>query len=168
MKKEYLEAGKVVGTHGIKGEIRVLPWSDGSDFLLGFKRVFLSDKTELSLVSAKPHGNITLVKIKGVDTIEDAEKLRGKTLLVSRDDCDIEEGRYFVSELISCTVFDADSGEKLGSICDVSETGANDVWHIKSGEKEFLIPVIDDVVLSVDIEKGEIFIRPLGGIFDEN
>ncbi len=168
MKKELLEVGKVVGTHGIRGTLRLQPWSDDSAFLQGIKNVYLSDKTGFDIVSANPHGNITLLTLKGIDSIEKAESLRNKVLLIRRKDAKIPDGRYFIEELISCRVFDADTNKLLGVISDVSATGANDVWHIKSGDREYLIPAIDDVIVSVDVEAETVVIRPMGGIFDED
>ena len=168
MKKEFLEVGQVVGTHGVRGTMRVKPWSDESDFLSDFKRVYLDKgETELKIVSAKAHGNVTLLDIKGIDSIEKAEALRGKVLTVSRDDIALPEGRYFVDELMGCAVTDADTGENLGTITDVSKTGANDVWHITKGGNEYLIPAIESVIVSVDVEKGIAVLRPLKGIFDD-
>lgn len=168
MKKEFLESGKIVGTHGIRGAMRFQPWSDDADFLSGIRTVFLPDKTPLKIKSVKPHGNIALLEIKGVNSIEDAEKLRNKTLLVRRSDADIPEGRYFIEELVSSQVYDKKTGVLLGVLSDVSKTGANDVWHIKKGEKEYLVPAIESVVCSVDIENGKVVIDPMEGIFDEN
>lgn len=168
MIKEFLESGKIVGTHGIRGAVRFQPWSDDADFLSGVKTVYLPDNTPLEIVSVKPHGNIAILEIAGVNSIEDAEKLRNKILLVKRSDADIPEGRYFIEELISSKVFDKKTGELLGVLSDVSKTGANDVWHIKKGDKEYLVPAIESVVVSVDIEKGEVVIDPLEGIFDED
>ena len=168
MIKEFLESGKIVGTHGIRGAVRFQPWSDDADFLSGVKTVYLPDNTPLEIVSVKPHGNIAILEIAGVNSIEDAEKLRNKVLLVKRSDADIPEGRYFIEELISSKVFDKKTGELLGVLSDVSKTGAPDVWHIKKGDKEYLVPAIESVVVSVNIEKGEVVIDPLEGIFDED
>lgn len=168
MKKQFLEVGQIVGTHGVRGTMRVKPWSDDSDFLSDFKRVYLDKgETELKVSSAKAHGNVTLLDIKGVDSIEKAEGLRGKVLMVNRDDIALPEGRYFVDELIGCVVTDADTGENLGTITDVSKTGANDVWHITRDNTEYLVPAIPSVIVSVDVEKEAAVLRPLKGIFDD-
>lgn len=166
--KAYIETGKIVGTHGIKGMVRIQPWSDSGEFLSNFKCFYLDDKGEkkLEVKSAKPHGNVVLASFKGVDTIEDAERLRGAVIYIDRKDVKLPEGRYFVSDLLGCTVFDTDSGEILGTITDISETGANDVWHITRDNREYLIPAIDDVLVSVDVEAEKVIIRPLKGIFD--
>ena len=168
MKKEFLEVGQIVGTHGVRGGMRVKPWSDDSDFLSDFKRVYIGNgETEYKIASAKAHGKVTLLDIKGVDSIEKAEALRGKVLLVKRDDISLPEGRYFVDELVGCSVTDADTGVCLGIITDVSKTGANDVWHITRDDEEYLVPAIPDVIVSVDVEKEIAVLRPLKGIFDD-
>ena len=105
--------------------------------------------------------------LRGVETIEDAERLRNKVLFINRSDAHLPEGRYFIDDLIGCTVYDADSGKSYGTVSDVSKTGANDVWHIASEGKEYLLPAIDEVVISVAPEKGEVVIRPMKGIFDD-
>lgn len=168
MKKEFLEIGKFVGTHGVRGMVRIQPWSDDGEFLTQFKKFYLDGgATKIEISKIAPHGNVVIAQIKGVDSIEDAEKYRNKTLFVKRDDARLPEGRYFISEIIGSQVFDADTDKLLGTLSDVSPTGANDVWHIKSGEKEYLVPAIPDVIVSVDIVADKIVIRPLKGIFDD-
>ena len=166
--KKYIETGKIVGTHGIKGMVRVQPWSDSGEFLSGFKCFYLDENgnKKIEVKSAKPHGNVVLMALKGVDTIEDAERLRSSVIYIDRKDVILPEGRYFISDLIGCTVTDADSNEILGEITDVSATGANDVWHITKNLKEYLVPAIDEVIVSVDIENEKVIIRPIKGIFD--
>ena len=169
MIKKYLEIGKIVGTHGIRGMVRVQPWSDSGEFLTEFKRFFLSPdgESELKAQKIQPHGGVVLIAFKGVDTVEQAESLRGKILYISRDDISLPDGRYFIDDLLGCEVFDADSGEKYGEISEVSQTGANDVWHIKAGDKEYLLPAIDEVIVTVDPENERLEIRPMKGIFDD-
>lgn len=164
----FIETGKIVGTHGVKGMVRVQPWADSGDFLRSFKRFFLDTEGSSSLETSqvRPHGNIVLIHFKGVDSIEAAEVLRGKVIYIDREDITLPEGRYFVSDLIGCAVTDADSEEELGYLCDVSQTGANDVWHISRNGKEYLVPAIDEVIVSVDINSKSIVLRPIKGIFD--
>lgn len=168
MKKEFLEAGKIVGTHGVRGMVRIDPWADSCEFLKQFKTLYIKGgKEALEILSLSAHGRIAIAKIKGVETIETAEKLRHETLYIKRDDAKLPNGRYFVDELIGCEVFDADTNEKLGVITDVSKTGANDVWHIERDGTEYLVPAIDSVIVSVDVENEKAVIRPLRGIFSD-
>ena len=171
MIKAYIETGKIVGPHGVRGMVRVQPWADSGEFLRKFSNFYLDEngKETLEVKTVQPHGNVVLIAFRGVDTIESAEALRGKILYIRREDAALPEGRYFVSDLIGCAVFDSESGDKLGELTDVSKTGANDVWHIKKDEKEYLLPAVGEVVKSVDIDNEIIKICPIKGIFeDEN
>jgi len=169
VKKQFLETGIFVGTHGLKGELRLQPWCDSPETLTEFDRLYLNGGGDsFEITSAKVHKNIVIMKLNGVDDIESAERYRGKTVYLDRDSLELDDGDYFIQDLIGCRVFDADSGQLLGELTDVSKTGANDVWHIARDGKEYLIPAIPDVVISVDIDDGKIIIRPLRGIFDED
>ncbi len=168
MKKEFLEIGKFVGTHGVRGMVRIQPWSDDGEFLTKFKSFYIDGgKTKIQMNKITPHGNVVIAAIKDVETIEQAEKLRNQVLYIKRSDAKLPEGRYFVSEIIGSQVYDADTSVLLGTLCDVSPTGANDVWHIKNGEREYLVPAIADVIVDVNINTDTIKIRPLKGIFDD-
>lgn len=169
MKKQYLDTGKIVGTHGIKGEVRIEHWSDSPEFLCAFKKLYLDEKGQSFIeVKSRPHKNIALAKIKGVDTIESAEKFRGKIVYINRDDIVLDEGVYFVQDLIGLEVKEADSGVVYGKITDVLRTGANDVYEITDSEnKKYLAPVIDEVVEEINVDGGFVLIRPMKGIFDD-
>lgn len=169
MIKDYLEIGKITGTHGIRGEMRVQPWCDSPEFMKKFKTLYLDRKGEKAVkVSCRPNGHMVIVKIDGIDTVEEASKYREKVLFMKRSDARLPEGKYFIQELVGCTVIDADNEEKCyGTLTDVSQTGANDVWHITNETGEYLIPAIPPVVIDTDVEKGVIKIRPLRGIFDD-
>ncbi|MBP1548296.1 MAG: 16S rRNA processing protein RimM, partial [Oscillospiraceae bacterium] len=109
--KKYLEIGKIVAVQGLKGEVRVEPWCDSAEFLCEFDRLYFSKgETPVDVVRSRPHKNIVLMKLDGVDTPEDAQKLRGKILYMDRDDVELEEGCYFVQDLIGLEVVDADDG----------------------------------------------------------
>ncbi len=171
MKKTYIDTGRIVGTHGLKGEMRVQPWSDSPQFLTQFSTLYLDDqgRTELKVRSARVHKNILLLTAEGIDSIEAAEGLRNRVLYLHRDDVELEPGRHFVQDLMGCRVLDADSREEYGTLTEVITTGANDVWQVTdSGGKNYLVPVIPDIVVSVDVDSQCIEIRPIGGIFDED
>ncbi len=171
MIKPYLELGQIVSTHGIKGEIRLNPWCDTPEFTKKFKTLYFDcdGKMPVAVTSARPHGNVSIMKLCGVDSVEAAAALRGKMLYFKRADAHLEKGTWFISELLDCTVTDFDNrGTVYGIITDVSSTGANDVWYIKtpSGE-EVLIPAIKEVVRECDVENGVVYITPLRGLFDD-
>lgn len=166
--EQYLEIGKVVSTHGLRGELRVDPWCDSPQFLCQFKTLYLKKgETKLS-VSSRPHKTIAIVKAKGIDTIEKAEKLRGRVLYINRSDARLAPGEYFIQDLMGLDVIDIDTSKSYGKITDVLKTGANDVYQVTDEKKkDYLIPVIDDVVKEIDINGGKVLIKPLKGIFDD-
>lgn len=167
MKQKYLECGKITGTHGIRGEVRVHPWCDSPEFLTKFKTLY-TDKSGTSIkVSARSHKNMVIMKIDGVDTIELAERLRNTVIYIDRDDASLSDDEVFIQDIIGIEVYDADTNILLGKISDVSQTGANDVWHIEKDGKEYLIPAIDEVVISIDVDAEKAVIRPIKGIFDD-
>ena len=169
--KRFLEIGEIVGTHGIKGEMRLHPWADSPEFLRRFDTLYFDSegKQPVKITACRPHGNVVLIKIDDVDTVEKASIMRGRVLYMDRQDAGLEEGNYFIQDLIGCRVLDADNPNKsYGKLTDVSPTGANDVWHILGGDsKEYLIPAIKDVVIEVNVAEEWVRIRPLKGIFDD-
>ena len=167
--KQFLEIGKIVSTRGIKGEVRVQPWSDSPDFLCEFDTLYLDEgKKSVEIERSFVQKNVVVMKLKGVDTVEKAQDMRNKILFMDRNDVELQEGSYFVQDLLGLTVIDADKNEEIGSLCDVTETGANDVYHIKSGEREYLIPAIPDVIEKIDLDGGKMYIHKMKGLFDED
>lgn len=169
MKKQFLETGKIVGTHGIKGEVRIDPWCDSPEFLCCFKKLYLDDMGKNFIeIKARPHKNITLAKIKGVENIEEAEKFRGKVVYINRDDIVLEEGVNFVQDLIGLEIRDAESDAVYGKLTDVIYTGANDVYEVTDDSgKKYLMPVIDEIIEETNIDEGYVFIHPMKGLFDD-
>ena len=169
MKKQFLEIGKIVNIHGLGGVVKVMPWCDSAEFLCEFETLYRG-KThipmEIERASVQKH--MALVKFRGVDTPEQANALRNAVLYMDRDDVELEEGTFFIQDLIGMTVKDADTGKVYGRLRDVLQTGANDVYEIETPEgKTLLAPVIPDVVIAQDFETDTITIRPLKGLFDD-
>ena len=166
--KPYLEAGQIVGTHGVRGEVRVQPWCDSPEQFATFKKLYWDNQGKQPVkLKARPHKNIALALLEGIDTVEKAQVLRGKMLYVDRRDIKLPKGHYLVQDLIGLTVVDADTGETYGKLTDVSQTGANAVYHMATDKGEVLIPAIPDVVREVDIDRAMIRIFPMLGLFDD-
>ena len=167
--KKYLEIGKIVSTHGIKGEVRVQPWCDSSDFLCEFETLYFDEgKKSVDIIRARVQKNVVIMQLDGVDTVEEAQNLRNKILYMDRDDVELDEGTYFIQDLIGLVCIDADGGGEIGKITDVLETAANDVYEITSAEgKKYLIPAIPDVVLETDLDGNTMTIRKMEGLFDD-
>lgn len=158
MKLQFLEAGEIVTTHGVRGEMKVLPWADGPDFLVDYKRVRIGG-TEYKVESCRIQKTCNLLKLHGIDTMEAAQSLRGKTVEVYREDAPAD--MIFVAELIGVSVF-AD-GEEIGKIADVLDYPGNKVYVVK-GEYEYMIPAVKQFVLSTDMEKEVMQVRLIEGM----
>lgn len=167
MKKEYLEAGKIVTTHGIKGEVKIMPYCDSAELLAEFDRLFLGkNHDEIIVERARVQKNMVIAKLEGFNTPEEAEKLRNKILFMHRDDLELDDDTYFIQDLIGMEVKDAYSDALYGTIADVMQTGANDVYVVRGEEREYLVPAIADVVISTDLDSNIMTIRPLDGLFE--
>jgi len=151
MQKQWLEAGRIVGTHGVRGEVKVEPWADEPAFLLDFEEVQLNGKL-YAVEQSRVHKTQVLLKLKGVDTVEDAALLRGKIVSINRDDAQLEDGAVFIADLIGLPVYD-EAHNELGKITEVLTLPANDVYVVK-GAHEYMIPVVKEFVLTVDTTAG--------------
>lgn len=169
MRKKYLKIGKIVGSHGIKGMVKIECWCDSPEFLCKFKRFLTAENDDsiLNVEKSSPHKNIALVKFKDINSIDEAELMRGKILHIFRDDAKLEKGRYFIEEIIGANVYDKTDNIFYGKISDIISTGANDIWVIKNDGKEYLFPSVPDFIDSVDIDKETAIILPPKGIFDD-
>jgi len=166
---DFLEIGTIVGTHGLQGELRVNPSCDSPAFFRQFNVLYYDAQGQKSVrvVSMREHKNLALLCLEGIGSVEAATALKNKRLFFRRDDVKLEEGQYFIADLLGCEVFDAADGALYGKLNDVSQPGANDVWHIKMADnREVLIPVIDDVVKQVDVKAKRIEIIMLDGLLD--
>ena len=163
MKLEYLEAGEIVTTHGVRGEMKIYPWSDGPEFLLDFDRVLI-DRRVYTVESCRVQKTCNLVKLSGVDTMEDAQKMRGKVLQLYREDIDDEI--IFAAELIGVEVFC--DGASIGTVADVLDYPGNKVYVVR-GEYEYMIPAVSAFVLHTDMAANRMEVRLIEGMrSDEN
>ena len=166
--KKYLECGKIVTTHGIKGEVKVIPWTDTPEVVCGFKKVFLKNgETKLEVSNARVQKNMVILKIKGYDLIEDSRALIGSVIYADRNDFNLKKGAYFIQDLIGLDVIHADDQTNLGKICDVTTHGSSDVFHIKKESgKIWYLPRVESMVLEIDVEGGKILCRPIEGLVE--
>ena len=158
MRLEFLEAGEIVTTHGVRGEMKIYPWSDGPEFLMDFERVII-DKKVYTVESCRVQKTCNLLKLEGIYTVEDAQKLRGKTVEVFREDAPAD--LIFVPELIGMDVI-AD-GVKIGKIADVLDYPGNKVYVIE-GEHQYMVPAVKQFVLSTDMDSNVMQIHLIEGM----
>ena len=168
MMKQYLEAGKIVNTRGIAGEIKVESYCDTPNILAGLKRVFFDDEGKVS--AEVNHGSVyagyAYLKLCGVTTVEQAQKLKNRVLFADRGDLAVKKGSVFIADLIDLPVIDADKGIVYGKIAEVINRGASDIYRITNGENEYLLPAVKEFVVKIDTDAG-VFVRPIPGMFDE-
>ncbi|GLX71177.1 ribosome maturation factor RimM [Paenibacillus glycanilyticus] len=171
MSKKYYNVGKLVNTHGLRGEVKILPQTDFADsrFAPGSKLSLQHPDNGQSLVvevvSAKEHKGMYIVKLKGYNDINEVEKYKGWVLKIAEDELeDLEDGEYYYHEIIGCKVVTED-GEELGNISDILRPGANDVWVVDMPKKkQLLLPIIDEVLLKVDVANKTVTVRLLEGL----
>ena len=165
---KYLEIGQIVNTFGIKGMVKIKPFTDDINRFDKLKKVYIKNKDgkkEYQIQEVKYHKNMVLMKLEGVDTLEQAEILRQSYLLVNREDEEpLEEGVYYIVDLIGLEVY-TDENIFLGKVDDIFNTGSNDIYVVKDGKgKQILLPGIPDVIKDVDLEEGKITVHLIPGL----
>ena len=163
MKLQFIEAGEIVTTHGVRGEVKVLPWLDSPEDLLDFGRVRIDDR-DYTVQSCRIQKTCNLLKLTGIDTVEQAQALRGKTVHLYRSDIDDEV--IFAAELFDMDVYA--NGELIGKITDVLDYPGNKVYVI-SGEHDYMIPAVKQFIISIDLESNAMHVQLIEGMrTDEN
>ncbi len=170
MEKEF-KIGEIIKPHGVHGEFKVYSTTDDNERFKKLKNVIVrtaKDEFTAKVVSVKASDTDVILKIEGYDTPEAIEKLRKAELFVTRDNAvKLKKNEYFVADLIGLKVTDTDTGDELGILTDVLQTGANDVYEVTmSEEKKVLIPAIKECIRSVDIEAGNMEVHLLPGLLD--
>lgn len=160
-KKEFVEAGRIVNTHGVAGEVKIEVWLDSPEFMKKFKRLVL-DGRELRVASARVHKGFLIAKLEGVDDINAAMPLKGRVVSIHREDARLPKGTFFLQDIIGAAVVD-ESGGKIGTLTDVMEGPAGNIY-IVSGEREHLIPAVPEFIRSTDAEAGLITVRLIEGM----
>lgn len=166
-----LEVGKIINTHGLRGEVKIVTWTDAPQDFEKLDYVFAKmrgSEEKLDIKNVKYQQNNIIVKFAQIDSIEQAEKYKNAVLSASREQLgELPEGVYYIADLIDCEVFD-ESGSLIGILADIFSTGSNDVYDIKrSGRKNLLVPIIDGVLKKVDTENKKIYINVPEGLEEE-
>lgn len=168
---EYFEIGQISNTHGLKGELKVRPYTESAKRFEKIEKVLIKkdDKNfdEYIIETVRYQKDIVLLKLKGVDDIEQAERLKGQNLSIPREDAkELEENEFFIADLIGCNVYAQD--EKVGELIDVFTAGASDVYVVKrNGKKDLLLPATESVVKNIDLENKRIDVEIPRGLEDE-
>ncbi len=167
-KKTYLEIAKIINTHGVRGAVKLDPWCDSPDMLKKIKKLYLEngacyDVSDVKMIG----GGFVVCSLSGITTVEAAVKLKNKILLAKREDIPVEEGSFFICDLIGLPVKDAESGVTYGVIEDVIQNTVQDIYSIKTESgKTVLLPAVPAFVKTIDTENA-VYITPIAGFFDE-
>ena len=167
---DLLEVGKIVNTLGLRGEVKVVPWTDYPEVFEDIETVYIKKKSDyerLDIAGIKYQKNNLIIRFAQLKDINEAEKYKNRVLYAERASLgELPEGVYYIADLIGLDVVKED-GEKVGVISDVFNTGSNDIYEVKrEGQKNLLLPVIDDVVLNIDVENKKVTVRMMEGLED--
>ena len=168
MSEKYIECAKIINTHGCRGALKLESWCNTPEDLADLKRLYLREKVEYveyKVQKASVFKQFVIVELKGISDMDRAMALKNQTVYANREDFDLEEGEYFISDLIGVDVIDADSGVKYGKLSEIINRGASDIYVVKTDSGEVMIPVVDEFVIKVSVSEG-IFVRPIDGMFN--
>jgi len=158
---KYLEAGIIVNTHGIKGEVKIQPWADSAEFLKGFKFLYIDGKP-YELLSGKVHKECLIAELKGISGVNEAMIFKNKVVSIDREDAKLPKGAFFIQDLIGAAVID-ESGKELGKLTDVLELTSSNVYVV-TGEREILIPAVPQFIIKTDVNAGLVTVRLIEGM----
>ncbi|MDO4990218.1 MAG: ribosome maturation factor RimM [Eubacteriales bacterium] len=161
-KKALIEAGRIVNTHGVQGEVKIEVWLDSPQFLKSFKRLYLGAEQELRVVSARVHKGFVIAHLDGVDDVNAAMTLKNKTVFIRREDAKLPKGAFFLQDILGARVVDED-GREIGVLEDVLETPASNIYVVK-GESEHLIPAVPEFIKKTDADAGVVTVHLIGGM----
>ncbi len=167
--REYLETGKIVATHGVRGEMKVELWCDGVEFLARFKTLFFfeSGAAPRSVGSVRPHKGMALLTLEGVNSIEEARPFLGRVIYIARREARLPAGRYFLQDLVGLEVRDAATGRAYGKVTSVTHPAAQDIYTVltPTGE-ECRFPGVPEFLKGLYPAEGYLLVAPIPGMFD--
>ncbi len=161
MKKQYLEAGRIVNTHGVRGEVKIEPWADDAAFLTRFKRFYLDEKP-VAVKACRVHKTMCIAALEGVDDVNAAMALKGRVICIDRKDARLPKGTVFIPDILGARVVD-EQGEELGVLAEVMPAPAASVYVVR-GKREILIPDVPAFILDKDAERGVVTVRLIEGM----
>lgn len=161
MNSQFLDAGKIVSTHGVRGELKILPWADDPDFLLALPRVFLNGK-EYAVQSSRVQKTCVIMKLAGIDNVDEAAKLRDTVIRLHRSDVSLPDGAVFIADLVGLRVLTED-GSEIGKVSEIMTMPGNDVYVV-SGDREYLIPGVPEFILERNLDEGFVRVRLIEGM----
>lgn len=168
-KAEYLECAKIINTHGIRGEVKLESMCDTPQILASLKRVFIregGEYRERAVLRASVFKSFVIASIEGVADVDTAAALKGTLLYAAREDFELEEGCFFIADVIGLDVIDNNTGKVYGKVTDVINRGASDIYVVSTSEGERMIPVVDEFVKKTDVDSG-VYVEPIPGLLED-
>lgn len=169
-KKQYLECGIIINTHGVRGDVKLESLCDSPEVLASLERVFVLEGgkyREIEVKHASVFKQFVLATLEGIDDMDKAAAMKGTTLYASRDDFELSEGDYFIADLLGLPVIDNKDGKVYGKIKDVINRGASDIYVISTPTGERMMPVVEEFVKRVDLESG-VFVETIPGLLSDD
>ena len=166
--KRYIECGKIINTHGCHGGLKLESWCDSPEVLASFERVFIKKAgvyAEYKVKKSAIFKQFVLFDLAGVCDMDAALALKGTVVYADREDFELEEGDYFIADIIGCDVIDAEEGTVYGKLSEIINRGASDIYVVKTETGEAMIPAVDEFIDRVEVGKA-VYVRPISGMFD--
>lgn len=160
--KQFLESGKIVNTHGVKGDIKIQPWSNSPEFLTQIKTIYVDD-VPYHILKWKIQKECLLATVKEIDSLEKALHFKNKIVFINRDDVKLDKGEYFIQDIIGFDVIDDDRGAPAGKLKDVLQLPAGNVYVVQ-GDREILVPAVPEFIHGIDLEAGVIRVHFIEGM----
>lgn len=165
MKQQYLQVGKITSVHGIMGEVRVQPWADSPEFLCRFHTLYVDESHwPIKVERARVHKNMVILKLEGVTDVNSALAMRNAILYIDRADANLPQGSFFLADLMGLEVRNAQSGQVLGQVADILTLPANNVYVVRGGEREIMIPAVPAFVPEVNVDGGYLRVNLIEGL----
>ena len=165
MKQQYLEVGKITNVHGLMGEVKVQPWADSPEFLCQFKTLYVDESHwPIQVERSRVQKNMVILKLHGVTDVNSALAMRNAVLSIDRKDVQLPEGSFFLADLMGLEVRDADTGEVLGQVADVLTLPANNVYVVRGGAREWMIPAVDQFVAEINVDANYMRVHRMEGL----
>lgn len=167
-KSQYLECGKIINTHGVRGCVKLESWCDSPADLAALRTVYLKSGASYAphrVKRASVQKQFVLFELEGVDSVDAASALKGRTVYVDRADIRVDEGAHFIADIIGLPIIDEQSGERLGELSDVINLGASDIYVISTSAGEKMIPAVPEFIKRIEDERG-IFVSLIEGMLD--
>ncbi len=169
-KKQYLECALIINTHGVRGDVKLESLCDTPQVLAGLKRVYFLENgeyRETRVLHASVFKSFVLATLEGIDDMDKAMAVKGKTLYAARGDFKLKKGDFFIVDLIGLEVIDHESGKVYGKVSDVINRGASDIYVVKTESGERMMPAVKEFVKNIDVERG-IFVKTIPGLLSDD